>query len=125
MIYTIHAPLGSRDAETFKVIPESKAPWALIAPPVWLAFHKLWLPLLFYVVLSVFLIGLFLTPYWLVGYVLAGLPALYLLLEGNQLRRSALEDRGYQLRDVVDARDEDTALMRHLASVQRDSGASS
>lgn len=118
MIFTLH---GRRDAtgtprtETVTAIAEAAAAWALVAPPLWLVWHRLWFALAVYLLIGALVLAGLFTPYWPAALLLAGLPAFYLFLEGNQLRRHALERSGAQMMGVVDAPDADVAVARFLA----------
>lgn len=102
-------------SEDFKLIREGHSTFALLAPPFWLAFNKLWLELLAYVVvMSLFLF----IAYQLqngFAFLLTGLPGLFLWLEGNQLVRAKLDRSGWQLSSVVEAGDFESAEAKHLA----------
>ncbi|MEO0909045.1 MAG: DUF2628 domain-containing protein [Pseudomonadota bacterium] len=101
-------------AERFKLVPDKKAVWAIIAPPIWLALHRLWLPLLAYVVfmLALALLGAW-QPHVAVLY-LSGLPGLYLLLEGFELVRDKLERHGWRYVGVVEAENAEDAEIKYL-----------
>ena len=117
MIYTVHIKpetTGEDRWTTAKAVPESKAKWALIFPPLWLAKHRLVFELAIYAMIGIAVLALLFTPYAPAAIALAGFPSLYLYLEGNLLRRNALERRGYQMVDLVDAPDEEMALARHF-----------
>jgi len=113
MIHTIHIP-PSADVWEAVAIPETKAPWALIAPPFWLAFHKLWWALVVYLFVAVTGFVLLTTPAAPAAFLLGGLPGLYLLLEGHQLRRNALERDGWTFAGVAEGHDPEEALARHF-----------
>lgn len=125
MIYTIHmrpdAEPHARDTDGITVfdsltaVPESVAKWALFFPPLWLAYHKLWWAFATYCLLAVLGIGLLLTPFWVVAILLGGLPGIYLFLEGNQLRREALQAKGIDMAAVIEAGNEKIALARFVA----------
>ena len=125
MIYTFHQqfPLGEdrsfglvENEVKIAVVPERTAFWAIFAPPLWLAWHRLWFALALYLIIAGALLALLTTSYWLVTIMLGGLPGLYLWFEGHQLRRNHLEAHGYELTHVIDAPDETTALARMIAS---------
>ena len=128
MIYTIYAPKGpleTRAEELLQLtspgrfdklvaIPEGLAKWALIAPPFWLAWHRLWWPLVFYFLFVVFCGALVATPFVPISLFLLSLPGLYLLLEGQQLRRNRLEANGLELSGIVDAGSDSAAIAHYL-----------
>lgn len=118
MIHTIHIPPaengGTGDIWEAVAIPETKAPWALIAPPFWLAYHRLWWPLVVYLLVAVTGFALLTTPAAPAAFLLGGLPGLYLLLEGHQLRRNKLERDGWTFAGVAEGHDAEEALGRHF-----------
>ena len=72
MIYTIHmiqsrpvALLGADEDARFDglvAISDGWAKWAVVAPPIWLAVHRLWFALLIYVLVMALGLVLFATP---------------------------------------------------------------
>ena len=125
MIYTLHM---DRDAEPIAgdstgetrfdsliAIPEDKATWALIVPPIWLAYYKLWWAFSLYCLVAFFFLSLMATSYFLAAVFLGGLPGLYLLFEGHQLRRKRAEEIGLFHVGTVEAASEKEALERFLA----------
>lgn len=100
--------------EGFRLVPDTKAPLALFFPPFWLIWHKLWLPLMAYFVVVVAIIILaFLNPSIAVSY-LSILPGFYLLLEGYQLVRANLENKGWIYAGVIEAENLEEAEIRFL-----------
>ncbi len=117
MIHTIHIKpeaVGEERWVTARAVPEARAKWALIVPPLWLAKHRLVFELAIYVMISIAVVVGFYTSFALAALALAGLPSIYLYLEGNQLRRNALQRRGYRMVDLVEAPDEEMALAKHF-----------
>ena len=117
--YTVYMPPeGSHDnpEEEFLLVPDSKATWALIFPPFWLVWHRLWLPLMVYLVLitAILMIALW-SPSVAVSY-LSILPGLYLLLEGYQLVRRNLENKGWQFAGIVEGENREEAEIRYLVN---------
>lgn len=127
MIYTIHGPSqyftakaqNADEAQFSKLVavPEDLAKWALLVPPFWLTFHKLWWTLGGYCLFLAGMTGLLATSLWPVAVCLAGLPGIYLFLEGRQLCRSRLEDSGLDMIGVVDATSEEGAIARFVGQV--------
>lgn len=118
MIWTLHGQTSASDerlAETMAAVPERTSIWALAFPALWLAWHRLWIALAAYLIASAFLFALLTTPYWTIGIALGGLTGLYVWLEGAQLRRGALERRGFTTLDLVEAPDAETAIMRGIS----------
>lgn len=130
MIYTIHK-LPDTDTD----VPDTSAPgtsvpgtsvpdtsiiaigerttWlGLFLPALWLAIHRLWTPLLFYIALCLFVWSLSSTSYSSYASALLFFVHLYLFFEGCQLRRYSLERRGYIFTDVVEASSFDSAIHR-------------
>ncbi len=100
--------------DSLQAIPEKNANWALVFPPFWLAYHRLWFALATYGLVAVLLFSLLATQLAWGAFLLMGLPGLYLLFEGNQLRREKLKANGFELVDVVYAPNEEFALERFL-----------
>lgn len=101
-------------AETFRLVSDAKAPLALIFPPFWLAWHRLWLPLMAYAVIMI-AIGILAAAYPSTPvFYLSALPGLYLLLEGNSLIAGKLERQGWRFAGVVDAENREDAELRFL-----------
>ena len=123
--YTIHMAADAaphpRDAkgvtyfDSLAAVPDGVAKWAIVAPPLWLAWHRLWMPLGVYLLVVAGFLSLALTPFAPIGVALAFMPGFYLFLEGNQLRRARLGLLGYETVSVVEAPDEETAVMRFLS----------
>ena len=100
--------------EIFRLVPDKKATFALIFPPLWLAWKRLWLALLAYIVVmvAIFLLA-FLYPSIAVSY-LSILPGFYLLLEGHQLVRNDLENKGWKYAGIVEGENLEEAEIRFL-----------
>ncbi len=126
MIYTIYmqnddTPPPSEGAEDARfdgavAIPESLAKWAIVFPPFWLAWHRLWWPLVIYMLVVILSLSAFAVSRSTTILILASLPGLYLLLEGHQLRRQKYESQGFNLVDVIDASNEQSAINRFIAN---------
>lgn len=115
--YTAYLP--PKDAslyqdEEFRLVPDTKATLALFFPPFWLVWHKLWLPLMVYfcVIVAIMLLA-FASPGIAVSY-LSILPGLYLLLEGYELVRKNLENRGWQYAGIVEGENKEEAGIRFI-----------
>lgn len=110
------SPAGSSEGseEDFCLVPDAKATLALIFPPFWLAWHRLWLPLMVYfvVIAAIVMIAVW-SPGIAVSY-LSILPGFYLLLEGYQLVRQNLEAKGWQYIGVVEGENREEAEIRFL-----------
>ncbi len=100
--------------ERFRLLRDAKAPLALIFPPFWLAWHRLWLELLVYAVVA---IGIAMLAAWKPlppVFYLSAIPGLYLLLEGNELIRRKLERKGWRFAGVVDGANQEEAEIRFV-----------
>jgi hypothetical protein len=106
----IYTALLKHDAEPV-LVREGFSWGALFFGPIWLAAHRAWIAaavtLAAYVLIAVF------APTPAATILIAGL-ALILGFTGQDLRRWALEWRGYLLAHVLAARDRDEAFMRLL-----------
>jgi len=100
------------------LVSHNKAKWALLAPLIWLLFHRLWLELMAYLLFTiVILIMMVAYPNSLFGYLLA-LPSFYFLLDGNELVAKKLERKGWQFAGVFEGSSRDDAEFRFLANLQ-------
>ncbi|MGI9481272.1 MAG: DUF2628 domain-containing protein [Hyphomicrobiales bacterium] len=123
--YTVHHPTGYADEiaarpEKLVFVPEAFSWLALIIPFFWLLFQRLWIVAAIYfsivVVLSAVAVSLNLSS-WATLVLNAGLH-LFMGLEGNGLRRWALQRRGYKMIDIVNGKtkaDCEVAFFRRLA----------
>ncbi len=116
-IYSVYLPpeqSNKNAAEHFRLLRDAKAPLALIFPPLWLAWHRLWVELIVYfaIVLGISLLAAW-KPLPPVLY-LSAIPGLYLLLEGNELVRKKLERAGWRFAGVVDAQNLEEAEIKFV-----------
>lgn len=121
MIYTIY---GRSDAEfaphevdrfdDLRAVSEGLAIMAVIAPPIWLIYHRLWWPLAFFLLYWAFCLTLLATPFKVLIPFIIGLPGIYLMLEGRELYRRKLESDGLSLLGLADASSEPEAIGRFL-----------
>ena len=118
-VYTVHAPLAaSREAvpatDRFVFVRDGFHFWAFVAGLIWLIWHRLWLALLGYVVLSI--IGEVTLSLLGAGagirIAVMGLFALLMGFEAATLRRWTLSRRKWHQIDVVAAADEESAERR-------------
>jgi hypothetical protein len=117
-VYTVHAPVtrdaGIRATDSFAFVRDGFHVWAALAAPLWLAWHRLWLALLgWIVVLAAIDVGLARlgaggTAILLVN----GLIALLMGFEAASLRRATLSRRNWRQLDIVVADDEESAERR-------------
>jgi hypothetical protein len=107
---TIYTALLKHDAEPV-LVREGFAWGALFFGPVWLATHRVWIAAA--ITLAAYVLIAVLAPPTAAVILAAGL-ALLLGFTGQDLRRWALEWRGYLLAHILAARDRDDAFMRLL-----------
>lgn len=107
----VYTALLKHDAEPV-LVPEGFAWGAFILGPLWLALHRAWIAALVSLAAWVLIATLLPAP---ARFVFLGGEALLLGLVGFDLRRWALEQRGYLLLHVLAGRDQDEAWMRLLA----------
>lgn len=116
-IYSAYEPPsrpGTRAPDEVRLVSDAKAPLALLFPPVWLIWHRLWPELMVYVLFSAAVILLSIwQPVTPVLY-LTALPGIYLLLEGNECIRRKLERSGWRFFGVVDAANDEEAEIKYL-----------
>ena len=95
--YSVHAPPeGTDDPERFAFVKDGFSWPALFVPVLWILWHRLWLALVWYIVfvLIVAWTGRLVSDDAAV--VVAFLGTLLLALEGNNIRRAALQNRGWE-----------------------------
>lgn len=120
--YTAYIPpkdIFKNHEEEFRLVPDTKAKLALIFPPFWLAWQKLWLALLIYIVVMCAIILLAVSyPSIAISY-LSILPGFYLLLEGYQLVCNNLEAQGWQYAGIVEGDNIEEAEIRFIINSGR------
>ena len=117
-VYTVHAPVGSNAdlATTDKItfVRDGFHFWAVVFSVIWLAWHRLWLALLGWILLIVAvdvglaILGLGRGTILMVDVVLA----LLLGFEAASLKRWTLSRRNWRQLDIVVADDEESAERR-------------
>jgi hypothetical protein len=131
-VYTVHEPpmhaAGAlADAERFVFVRDGFSFWAFIAAPLWMLWHRMWLVLVGYVLLTMIVLAalavLGASP---AAFVVVGLSiALLVGLEANTLRRLTLRRRGWRNVAIVSGHDVEDAEQRffdawlHQAPAQR------
>lgn len=103
------------------VIADRFAPWAFIAPVIWLLFNRLWLAAFAAVLVmaaATFLASSAGQP--VLGLALDLALSLITALEGRAWRAAALQRRGWRLVDVIETEDPDLAFELHAAQAARD-----
>ena len=126
--YAAHAPPGppsTASADRVALALQGFSWLALLFGPWWLAFHRLWRALLGWIVATVALTvgGYALGAPPAAVYVGQALIALWLGLQGADLRSAALARSGRPLVDIVAAADEDAALAAFFARWLEDGAA--
>ena len=117
-VYTVHAPVtnGADVAATdrFAFVRDGFHFWAAVLGPVWLAWHRLWLALIGWIVLMAVIdvamvrLGVASGAIFLAGVLLA----LLLGFEAASLKRWTLSRRNWRQLDIVVADDEEAAERR-------------
>jgi hypothetical protein len=114
--YTVHAPPGEpASPEEFLFVKDGFSWPALLVPVLWILWHRMWLALVWYIVfvLVVAWTGRLLSDD--VATLVAILGAILFALEANNLRRLALEGRGWRDVGAASGRDLDEAETRFFA----------
>ena len=117
-IYTVHAPASSnvdfRATDRFAFVRDGFHFWAAILGLMWLAWHRLWLALIGWIVLLTVVNIVMVRLGVGAGLVLLvdGLLALLLGLEAASLKRWTLSRRNWRQLDIVVADDEEAAERR-------------
>jgi hypothetical protein len=117
-VYTVHAPKSAETSpvatDRFVFVRDGFHVWAFIAGPFWLLFHRLWLALLGYLVLSfageigLSMLGIAAGPRMLVMFVIA----LLMGFEASSLRRWSLSRGKWRQLDVIVADNPEAAERR-------------
>lgn len=121
-VYTVHAPVlaqsGARTMETttdkYVFVRDGFYVWAMIAPVIWMLYHRLWLALIGYVVLLAAM-GFALSRLGVSGgtsLIAFTLVSVLIGLEAASLRRRKFSGRKWRQLDVVVADDEEAAERR-------------
>ncbi|WP_181703500.1 DUF2628 domain-containing protein [Chthonobacter albigriseus] len=127
-IYTVHAPAGrdrsAEAAESVRFVKEGFAWPALFIPFVWLLWHRMWLPLLGYVLALGVIQGIDFVAGETIATVVAIAFSLWFALEANAMRRWVLERRGLPLVAVVEGSGRESAERRFFDGWFHDQAAS-
>jgi len=114
-VYTVHAPAtGDAATDRFVFVRDGFYVWAALLGVVWLAWHRLWLALIGWIVLMAVIdaammrLGVSPTAIFLVDVLLA----LLLGFEAASLQRWTLSRRNWRQLDIVVADDEEQAERR-------------
>jgi hypothetical protein len=117
-VYTVHAPTADgvdfRAADKFAFVRDGFHVWAALLGGVWLAWHRLWLALIGWIIVVIALdVGVALLGAGPMAFFLAnGLIALLMGLEAASLERWTLSRRNWRQLDIVVADDEESAERR-------------
>lgn len=106
--FTVHmkAPSGDRtkDALDAVFIPEGFALFALLFPILWMLFHRMWLILMSFIVVT----GLLEYGANFVGHIIPGIfllvASVLFAFEANALRRWTIEGKGYRMVGIASGR---------------------
>jgi hypothetical protein len=117
-VYTVHAPLtaeaGLRATDRFTFVRDGFHLWAALLSVVWLAWHRLWLVLIgWIIVMGALDVGMATLGAGRTSVLLAnGLMALLMGFEAANLKRWTLSRRNWRQLDIVVAGDEEAAERR-------------
>jgi hypothetical protein len=117
-VYTVHAPVtgnaGVAATDRFAFVRDGFHVWAALLGVVWLAWHRLWLALIGWIVLmaaiDVAMVRLSISP--AAVFLVDALLALLMGFEAASLRRWTLSRRKWRQLDIVVADDEEQAERR-------------
>jgi hypothetical protein len=117
-VYTVHAPIatnaGLRATERFAFVRDGFHFWAALLGPLWLIWHRLWLALLGWIVMTLAVdvgmakLGAGGTAVFLANLLIA----LLMGFEASSIRRWTLSRRNWRQLDIVVADDEEQAERR-------------
>jgi len=117
-VYTVHAPIadnaGIAATDRFAFVRDGFHFWAALFGPLWLAWHRLWLALIGWIVviavvdIAMFRLGIGSTALFLVGVLLA----LLMGFEAASLERWTLSRRNWRQLDMVVAKNREEAERR-------------
>ena len=117
-VYTVHAPTadnaGFAAAESFAFVRDGFHFWAALFGPLWLAWHRLWLALIGWIVVMIAIdlgmarLGAGGTAIFLTNVLIA----LLMGFEASSIRRWTLSRRNWRQLDIVVADDEESAERR-------------
>ena len=109
--YSVYQPAGGvpDDVRLFKDGPSL---FALVLPPVFLVWNRLWLPLAVYLCVELLFLILARTSIGSISALLSLLPGLFLFVHGRELVRNRLERQGWREIAVVSGDTEADAEIR-------------
>ncbi len=118
--FCIYLPPDNMDNHSGAVfLPDDKPYFALLAPPIWLAWHRLWWALLIYLVIISAILLLILTPYRDAAVFISLIPGIYIWLEGHKLIHQRYELQGWIFQGVVGANSLDDAELKYYSYSQK------
>lgn len=114
-------PDASVPDEGSVIVADRFAPWAFAFPVLWLLFNRLWIETAIASVVSVAYAMMIANPalFWpglAIGVALSAITA----MEGRNWRTAALVRRGWQMVDLIEADDADTAFEIHALRASGD-----
>ncbi|MCF6320192.1 MAG: DUF2628 domain-containing protein [Rhizobiaceae bacterium] len=114
--YSIYLPPPAQAQENepvVKFLVDGNAYFAVLLPPVWLAWHRLWWALGVYIGIVAIILLLVATPWRDAALFLSLIPGLYLWLEGNELIAQKYQRKGWQFVGVIQGANEEDAELRY------------
>jgi len=119
-VYSVHAPPEELDApEEFLLVKDGFSWPALFFPVLWILWHRLWLTLVWYVVFILVVAWTGRLAGENLAFFVAVLGALLFALEANNIRRMALDARGFSEVGGAVGRTYDEAETRFFAEWNR------
>ena len=120
-LFTVHIPphaVGQeRDYHEDTVfVPDASSLMALVFPFFWLIWYRLWWATVFYALLTIALSILMTGELGLLAAAMTVFPGLFLLLEGQELRRKKLARHGWKMLTTVEDQDLASAEYRYFYS---------
>ncbi len=112
--YTVH----ENENREIRLLPDGRAVMALIVPPLWLAWHRLWWALAVYLALMAAAYLFVWTTLAPAAIFLSTLPGLYLFLEGHELVRQKAARLGWREIGLVSGGDIEEAEQRYFDARQ-------
>lgn len=118
--FTVHVPPREERAAERAVFIKDGMSWpALFVPVLWLLWHRLWLLLLLYLLLALGVAGIERLTGGATAVLLGFLGSVLFALEANNLRRWALERRGWRQVGATFGHNPDEAEIRYFHEVHR------
>lgn len=119
--YIVLEPEGmaTKKAEQAILIRDGFAFLAFIAPPIWFAWHRMWLETLAFLaaILALAALGM-ISGYGTLSLLLSLLLSLFIGFEAQGLRVAVLRRRGWSVWGVVESKDRGEAELRYASEVE-------